>query len=31
MDDIEQKKDKLTSMMGKLVTEDTGQNKQFKP
>ena len=30
-DDIEQKIDKLTSMMGKLVTEDKGQNKPFKP
>ena len=30
-DDIEQKLDKLTVMMGKLVTEDEGQNKQFKP
>ena len=29
-DDIEQKLDKLTVMMGKLVTEDKGQNKQFK-
>ena len=28
---IEQKIDKLTSMIGKLVTEDKGQNKQFKP
>ena len=32
MDDIEQKIDKLTSMMGKLVkTEDKGQNRPFKP
>ena len=31
MEDIEQKIDKLTSMMGKLVTEDKGQNKPFKP
>ena len=31
MDDIEQKLDKLTVMMGKLVTEDKGQNKHFKP
>ena len=31
MDDIEQKLDKLTVMMGKLVTEDKGQSKQFKP
>ena len=30
-DDIEQKIDKLTGMMGKLVTEDEGQNRQFKP
>ena len=30
-DDIEQKLDKLTVMMGKLVTEDKGQSKQFKP
>ena len=30
-DDIEQKLDKLTVMMGKLVTEDEGHNKQFKP
>ena len=27
----EQKIDKLMVMMGKLVTEDEGQNKQFKP
>ena len=30
-DDIEQKIDKLMTMMGKLVTEDEGQNKPFKP
>ena len=30
-DDIEQKIDKLTLMIGKLVTEDKGQNKPFKP
>ena len=30
-DGIEQKLDKLTAMMGKLVTEDEGQSKQFKP
>ena len=30
-DCIEQKIDKLTVMMGKLVTEDEGQNRQFKP
>ena len=29
--EIEQKIDKLTLMMGKLVTEDKGQNKPFKP
>ena len=29
-DDIEQKIDKLTVMMGKLVPEDEGQSKQFK-
>ena len=29
-DDIEQKKDKLTTMTSKLVTEDEGQNKLFK-
>ena len=28
-DDIEKKIDKLMLMMGKLVTEDTGQNKPF--
>ena len=30
-DGIEQKLGKLTAMMGKLVTEDEGQSKQFKP
>ena len=30
-DDIEQNLNKLTVMMGKLVTEDEGQIKQFKP
>ena len=30
-DNTEQKVDKLTVMMGKLVTEDEGQSKQFKP
>ena len=30
-DGIEQKVDKLTVMMGKLVTEDERQNAQFKP
>ena len=30
-DDIEQKIDKLMTMMGKLVTEDEGENKLFKP
>ena len=29
-DGIEQKIDKLTVMMSKLVTEDEGQNRQFK-
>ena len=29
-DGIEQKLDKLTAMMGKLVTEDEGQSKPFK-
>ena len=29
--DIKQKLDKLTVMVGKLVTENKGQNKQFKP
>ena len=31
MDCIEQKIDKLTVMMGKLVTEEDGQSRQFKP
>ena len=31
MDGIEQKIDKLTVMMGKLVMEDEGQNRPFKP
>ena len=31
MDGIEQKMDKLMVMMGKLETEDKGQNRQFKP
>ena len=31
MDGIEQKIDKLMVMMGKLVMEDEGQNRQFKP
>ena len=30
MDGIEEKIDKLTVMMGKLMTEDEGQNRQFK-
>ena len=30
-DGIEQKIDKMTVMMGKLVIEDKGQNRQFKP
>ena len=30
-DDIEQKIDKLMTMMGKLVTEDEGQSEPFKP
>ena len=30
-DDIEEKMDKLMTMMGKLVTEDEGQIKPFKP
>ena len=30
-DSIEQKIDKLTVMMGKLVMGDKGQNRQFKP
>ena len=28
---IEQKIDKLMVIMGKLVTKDEGQNRQFKP
>ena len=31
MDGMEQKIDKLMVMMGKLVIEDKGQNRQFKP
>ena len=31
MDGIEQKIDKLTVMMGKLVGEDEGHSRQFKP
>ena len=30
MESIEQKIDKITVMMGKLVTDDEGQNRQFK-
>ena len=30
-DDLEQKIDRLTVMMGKLVTEDEGHPKSFKP
>ena len=30
-DDLEQKIDRLTVMMGKLVTEDEGHTKPFKP
>ena len=30
-DSIQQKIDKLMVMMGKLVMEDKGQNRQFKP
>ena len=30
MDGLEQKIDKLMAMMGKLVTKDKGQNRQFK-
>ena len=30
-DKLEQKVDRLTVMMGKLVTEDEGQSKPFKP
>ena len=31
MDGIEQKIDKMTVMMDKLVTEDEGQSRHFKP
>ena len=31
MDGIQQKIDKLMVMMGKLVKEDKGQNRPFKP
>ena len=31
MDSIEQEIYKLTVMVGKLVTDDEGQNRQFKP
>ena len=31
MDNLEQKIDRLTVMTGKLVTEDEGQPKPFKP
>ena len=31
MDGLEQKIDKPMVMMGKLVTKDKGQNRQFKP
>ena len=31
VDDLEQKIDRLTVMVGKLVTEDEGQSKPFKP
>ena len=31
MDGLEQKIEKLMVMMGKLVTKDEGQNRQFKP
>ena len=31
VDDLEQKIGRLTVMMGKLVTEDEGQPKQFRP
>ena len=31
VDNLEQKIDKLTVMMGKLVIEDEGQSKPFKP
>ena len=30
-DDLEQQIDRLTVMMGKLLTEDEGHPKQFKP
>ena len=30
MDGLEQKIDKLMVMIGKLVTKDKGQNRQFK-
>ena len=31
MDGLEEKIDKLTVMIGKLVTKDDGQDRQFKP
>ena len=31
VDDLEQKVDRLTVMMGKLGTEDEGQSNPFKP
>ena len=31
MDGLEQIIDKLTVIMGKLITKDKGQNRQFKP
>ena len=31
VDNLEQKIDRLTVMMGKVVTEDEGQSKPFKP
>ena len=31
IDSLEQKIDKLTVMMGKLVMKDDRQNRQFKP
>ena len=31
MDHLGQKRDKLTVMMGKLVTKEEGQNREFKP
>ena len=31
IDDLEQKVDKLTVMIGKLVMNDERQNRQFKP